>query len=49
MINVDMDENPILKFPDEFRFGSAVAAFQVEGDAGERRTDWDIFMRNNST
>lgn len=41
-----MEEN-ILKFPEGFLFGSSSAAFQVEGDIGERRTDWDIFMRQN--
>ncbi|MDO8269072.1 MAG: family 1 glycosylhydrolase [Candidatus Levybacteria bacterium] len=41
-------ENNILEFPKEFLFGSSVAAFQVEGNLGERRTDWDIFIRQNS-
>lgn len=42
-----MEENTILNFPKEFLFGSSTAAFQVEGDLGERRTDWDIFVRQN--
>lgn len=38
-----------LHFPQEFLFGSAVAAFQVEGRGGERKTDWDVFLRHHST
>lgn len=37
----------ILEFPYNFHFGSSVAAFQVEGDSGERKTDWDVFLKNN--
>jgi beta-glucosidase/6-phospho-beta-glucosidase/beta-galactosidase len=32
-------DKKILEFPKEFLFGSSTAAFQVEGDSGERRTD----------
>lgn len=46
MQTIDMDKK-ILEFPKGFLFGSSTAAFQVEGDIGERRTDWDIFLRNN--
>lgn len=42
--NVCMDEK-ILKFPKEFLFGSATAAHQVEGNEGERNTDWDVFLK----
>ncbi len=38
------DLNKPLKFPDKFMHGSATAPFQVEGDSGERRTDWDSFI-----
>jgi len=41
------DDNEILVFPTNFKFGSSVAAFQVEGNSGERKTDWDIFLKNN--
>lgn len=37
----------LLKFPSDFQFGSATAAFQVEGNGGKRNTDWDIFLKNN--
>lgn len=40
-------ENEILKFPEKFTFGSATAAFQVEGNTGTRKTDWDVFMKKN--
>lgn len=37
-----------LLFPDNFIFGTSVAAFQVEGNAsGERKTDWDHFFKKN--
>lgn len=39
-----MDEL-ILKFPKDFLFGSATAAHQVEGNEGERNTDWDVFLK----
>ncbi len=39
--------NTILEFPPTFLFGSATAPHQVEGDVGERRTDWDVFLMNN--
>ncbi len=38
-------EKKILEFPKEFLFGSATAAHQVEGNEGERNTDWDVFMK----
>ncbi len=36
-----------LPFPEHFRFGTSVAAFQVEGNSGTRNCDWDIFLRQN--
>lgn len=37
-----------LLFPDQFKFGTSVAAFQVEGNvSGERKTDWDSLLENN--
>lgn len=42
-----MDENKILTFPNNFRFGTSTAAFQVEGNTGTRKTDWDVFMDQN--
>ncbi len=36
-----------LPFPTDFRFGTSVSAFQVEGDSGGRRSDWDIFLKNH--
>jgi beta-glucosidase len=38
-------DKKILEFPKEFLFGSATAAHQVEGNEGERNTDWDVFMK----
>ncbi len=38
-------DNKILEFPKEFLFGSATAPHQVEGNEGERSTDWDVFMK----
>lgn len=32
------------KFQPGFKWGSSTAAFQVEGDSGERKTDWDSFV-----
>ncbi|HEX7042648.1 MAG TPA: family 1 glycosylhydrolase [Patescibacteria group bacterium] len=37
-----------LKFPDDFSFGSSVSAFQVEGNSGERKSDWDDFLERHS-
>lgn len=37
----------ILEFPYNFHFGSSVAAYQVEGNSGERKTDWDVFLKKN--
>src|SRR5258708_7106050 len=42
-----MPEISDLQFPQDFLFGSATAAFQVEGEQGERKTDWDVFLKNN--
>lgn len=36
---------PVLQFPKDFLFGSATAAHQVEGDDGQRSTDWDVFLK----
>lgn len=33
-----------LPFPKDFRFGTAVSAFQVEGNSGLRESDWDEFL-----
>jgi len=38
---------PVLHFPKEFLFGSAVASFQVENPDPTRNTDWDSFIKNN--
>ncbi len=43
-----MEDNEILVFPTNFRFGSSTAAFQVEGNSGERKTDWDTFLTDNT-
>lgn len=44
-----MDEfNTKLTFPEKFMFGTAVAAFQVEGNQNKvRKTDWDVFFEKN--
>ncbi len=42
-----MEDNEILVFPTNFKFGTSTAAFQVEGDSGERKTDWDDFLKAN--
>lgn len=42
-----MDKNPVLEFPPNFKFGSSTAAFQVEGNTGEHKNDWDLFMKDN--
>lgn len=39
--------NGVLRFPQEFKFGSAVSPFQVEGNSGIRKTDWDDFLEKN--
>lgn len=37
-----------LIFPEHFTFGTAISAYQVEGNASEqRRTDWDTFLDDN--
>src|SRR5260221_9313936 len=33
-----------LPFPKDFRFGTSVSAFQVEGNSGIRKSDWDVFL-----
>jgi beta-glucosidase len=37
----------ILSFPKNFTFGTAVSAFQVEGNSGQRKSDWDEFLQKN--
>jgi beta-glucosidase len=37
----------VLEFPYNFHFGTSTASFQVEGNLGERKTDWDVFLKNN--
>lgn len=45
-----MDQLPsFLPFPKHLRFGTAVSAFQVEGNSGERKSDWDTFLQNHPT
>ena len=37
-----------LKFPKGFKFGTATAPFQVEGNiSGQRKTDWDLFLERH--
>jgi len=38
----------LLSFPSHFRFGTSVSAFQVEGNDGTRKSDWDIFLAQHS-
>lgn len=33
-----------LSFPPHFTFGTSVSSFQVEGNSGQRVTDWDIYF-----
>ncbi len=41
-------ESTALKFPKDFKFGTATAPFQVEGNiSGERKTDWDLFLKKH--
>src|SRR6476646_1313956 len=48
MLKRGMDQiNKFLPFPDKFKFGTAVAPFQVEGNTGIRNSDWDTFLKNN--
>lgn len=42
-----MEDNEILVFPTNFKFGTSTAAFQVEGNSGERNSDWDEFLKQN--
>ncbi|HVF69380.1 MAG TPA: family 1 glycosylhydrolase [Xanthomonadales bacterium] len=37
-----------LKFPEGFLFGTSVSSFQVEGDSGERKSDWDAFLKKHT-
>lgn len=44
-----MEQSPqVLKFPKGFLFGTATSSFQVEGDTGDRNSDWDIFLKKHS-
>jgi len=45
-----MEENSkFLAFPEKFKFGTSVAAFQVEGNTSkERKTDWDVLISQNA-
>ncbi|MGH7245804.1 MAG: glycoside hydrolase family 1 protein [Candidatus Levyibacteriota bacterium] len=36
-----------LPFPSDFHFGTAVSAFQVEGNTGTRKSDWDEFLQKH--
>lgn len=46
---MEENKNSILKFPENFIFGTSVASFQVEGNVtGTRKTDWDIFFEENA-
>jgi len=36
-----------LPFPKDFLFGTSVSSFQVEGNSGERKSDWDIFLKEH--
>jgi beta-glucosidase len=47
MRKVKISPNDILTFSDDFVFGAAVSAFQVEGDTGERHTDWDDYLKRH--
>lgn len=38
-----------LPFPTDFRFGTSVSSFQVEGNSGNRNCDWDVFLRKHPT
>lgn len=41
-------QNSSLKLPKDFKFGTATAPFQVEGNvSGERKTDWDLFLERH--
>lgn len=33
-----------LSFPSHFKFGTSVSSFQVEGNSGIRKSDWDIYL-----
>lgn len=48
LYRISMEDNEILVFPTNFKFGSSVAAYQVEGNGGERKADWDDFLRENT-
>ncbi len=44
-----MDQSSkFLPFPKDFLFGTAVSSFQVDGDSGERNSDWDVFLKKHS-
>ena len=42
-----MQDQDFLPFPQNFQFGTAVSAFQVEGNSGNRKSDWDEFFQKN--
>ncbi|HUQ85786.1 MAG TPA: family 1 glycosylhydrolase [Candidatus Limnocylindrales bacterium] len=49
MLKKDMGpSSSFLKFPEGFLFGTATSSFQVEGDSGERKSDWDIFLKKHT-
>ncbi len=37
----------VLEFPSNFHFGTSVAAYQVEGNDGNRKSDWDTFIKSH--
>lgn len=49
MIRQEQEVNlqEIRKFSHDFKFGSAVSAYQVEGPNPEPLTDWDIFLQQH--
>ncbi|MBI4079248.1 MAG: glycoside hydrolase family 1 protein [Candidatus Levybacteria bacterium] len=49
--NITVNNAPTLeslRFPDDFVFGTATSAFQVEGSTGKRDTDWDEYFKNHA-
>lgn len=41
-------QDSLLRFPDNFFFGTSVSAFQVEGnESEERKTDFDAYLKKN--
>jgi len=41
------EKKQFLPFPKDFLFGTAVSSFQVEGNSGDRKSDWDIFLADH--